>query len=289
MILLTLKKNKVILFLFFDPWNSNHKGKLVYAQVLYNKFNNSGLEIIGITSKEKDFVINLKQKGKFTFPLIVDENETIHRLFHIKDYCSGTVLVNRQGEIIFQAARLIEIENLRQIVEKEITGTISYDFQQIDRQALFKIKQKFPELFLKDLAGNMHLVEDIEEDHIIVTFFSSICTICKSGRRIETLKNIKRMVLKNYLKEKIILVFFEPFNERDIKEWEELVQMPFEKYISEDIFTDDEKYITDDSLKTDPLTIVLNKKREIEFIEEVGMGEQEIMERILKFIMKGSK
>jgi len=42
-----------------------------------------------------------------------------------------------------------------------------------------------------------------------------------------------------------------PFNISDIKEWEKSTSMPFTKYIAQDIFSDEEKYITNNSKKSD--------------------------------------
>jgi len=63
-------------------------------------------------------------------------------------------------------------------------------------------------------------------------------------------------------------------------------EMPFDKYISlEKIFSDEEEYITDSSIKTDPLTILMMDNKEIEFIENVGMKEIEICKEIEKILL----
>ena len=51
---LTKQEKKAVLILFFDPTDSYQKGVLVYAQVLYEKYKNMGLQILGIANKEKE-------------------------------------------------------------------------------------------------------------------------------------------------------------------------------------------------------------------------------------------
>ncbi len=61
--------------------------------------------------------------------------------------------------------------------------------------------------------------------------------------------------------------------------------MPFEKFISQDIFIEEEKYITDDSLKTDPLALVLNRERIVVSLEnKADILEHEILKSIESFV-----
>lgn len=268
--------NKSILYLFFDPTNTFQKGILVYAQVLSNRYKGRGLEIIGITDKDKERALNLLKRVGFTFPIIFDDNKEIYSFFLIKDCCGGTVLVGREKVIKFHVSSLLNQENLRQLVEKEVLGKINYDFEEPVRQKLFKINQKAPKIILREAnSGNLKDIWSFNEEYLIVSFFSSVCGMCKSGRRIETLKALDKKLKDKSAK--VILVFSEPFDREDINKWESQVKMPFEKYISEDIFTDEEKYITDDSLKTDPLTILLDRERKVIFIEKLGMDEKEML------------
>jgi len=70
----------------------------------------------------------------------------------------------------------------------------------------------------------------------------------------------------------------------DVETWNRLVQMPFEKYITEDIFPEDVKYITDDKLRPDPVTIILEKKRRVVFYEGADSDEKWLQNEIMKFI-----
>ena len=280
-------KEKVLLVLFFDPLRSDHKMKMTYAQVLYNKFRDRGFEIIGVASEEKDLIEKLQIKGKITFALIFDENKKIHKLFQLAGNRGGTILASRKGEIVFHIAQILEIENLRQIVEKEVTGRITYNLSRPAQPIQFRIKNKIHEIFLQDLrTDSIQLIDNFKDDYLIITFFSFLCSMCKSGRRVETLKKLWERIQEKGAEGRVILVFFDPFDERDIEEWKKFFPVSFDIYLTEDLLTDDEKYITDESLKIDPLTIVLNKKREVKFVEDSGIKEEEFIESIMEILVE---
>jgi peroxiredoxin len=284
---LTKQEKKAVLILFFDPSNSYQKGVLVYAQVLHKKYKNRGLWILGIANKEKEKINTFYKKGYFTFPLIFDNND-IHNQFNICNDCAATILLDQENNIKFKTPRiLISKENLRQIVEKEILGKISYDFKPVEH-SFFILNQKAENISLEDTKSKnvMHFI-DFREKYLIATFFSSVCSSCASGRRINTLVNLENDLKKKLRKEdyRILLIFMNPFDINDIKEWEKSVFMPFGKYISEDIFSDEEKYITNDAKKRDPLTIILNEQRNVVFLEGLENEENIIMKNIKKTIL----
>jgi len=282
------KRGKTILLLFFDPSNTGHKGKLVYSQVMYNKYKTEGLEIIGISSDHIAETKNLQLGGGLTFPITVDSNSEIHDLFQLNACCGGTILVNSEGNITFRETTLINKENLRQLVEKALFNKVSYSFQLSGPIITDRILSKITSLSLRERYSDIsNAIFDFKERNLIITFFSSLCSVCKSGSRIETLKSLNSALLNigsnNNIK--TILVFFEPFNEHDIEFWEQNLKIPFDIYFSEDLFTDNEKYITDESMKIDPITVVLNETREVVFLEKLNISEKEILDSLLNIFL----
>jgi len=281
-------ENKVTLFLFFNPSNTSDKEKLAYAQVLYNKYNSNGLEIIGISNGSSNTSLELLEYGNFLFPFISDKDKKIHEKFDIRECCGGTILLNQKKEVKFKISNLLNKENLRQLVEKEIFGKTSYTFSSINYQNRNnRFKQILPKHSLLDITSyEIRTLENFSSYPLVMTFISSFCSRCRSGERIKTLMQLEKMLLDKKIKAKLILVFFKPFNERDIHEWENYTEMPFDKYISlEKIFSDEEEYVTDSSQKTDPLTILMMDNKKIEFIENVGMKEIEICKEIEKILL----
>ncbi|MCJ7714366.1 hypothetical protein MUO66_07920, partial [Candidatus Bathyarchaeota archaeon] len=162
---------------------------------------------------------------------------------------------------------------------------ILYDFGNRSIPSLFSINQEFPNLQLRIVpSGEPFYSEQFPENHLIVTLFSPICPLCSIMKRLDTLKSIKRSIKQNNTEIKIILIFSEPFDGNDVETWNRLVQMPFEKYITEDIFPEDVKYITDDKLRPDPVTIILEKKRRVVFYEGADSDEKWLQNEIMKFI-----
>jgi len=271
-------KGKTILFVFFDPLNITHKESISYTQVLYRKYHQDGFEVIGISSRDMSATRELFAFGKYSFPFVSDEKGTIYEKYQMKSCCGGVVFINKKTEVVFKFPSLLISEDLRQLAEKEIFGKISYSFKPIDPVNDEIRKNKIPSLPLIDIAASRVTdLKSMKQKPYIVTFFSAFCPICKSGKRIETLKRLREKWIKEGKNIDILLVFSKPYMDRDIQEIENKMGLPFGKFISmEDIFTEEEKYITDDSLKLDPLTVVINQDRSMVFMEHMGMKEAEI-------------
>lgn len=276
------KKFKILMLLFVTPTKTNHKSTMVYAQVLYDIYRKQGLEIVGITLGNLNSIRKIAVKGSINYPLIYDGNNKIHQQFNIGKCCGGMILLDSNGRNIFEIQHLLGEDNTRQLIEKKILGKIKYSFKKVE-QKTFTLNKKVP-IFLKltdPETGKEKKISSFSEDYLIITYFSSICSVCNSGRRIRTLIDIDNKIEGNY---KILLAFIEPIDSNDIYLWGKNISMPYSKYISSDVFSREEKYITDFSKKTDPLTIVLNKNRKVIFIEWVGIKDKEFSKEISKIV-----
>lgn len=285
-------KNKTLLILFFDPLNTFHKERLVYAQVIQCKYGSSEFEVIGICNNHENACRELFGTGKFSFPFAFDKGGKIQRAFGVNECCGGTVLISGGKTIKFQSSLLLNNENLRQLVEREIKGSIAYDFPSLKTSSIPQIKQKLEKMtFIDFRSGKIRQINNLASaDYVLLTFFSGLCPSCKSGGRIGTLRKLETAFILNQIKAKLIIIFPQPFNERDINEWEKLVSMPFDKYISsEEMFSDEEKYITDSSKKIEPLSVVLDKERNIIYAERFGLSEDSLFEEIMSLFFKTRK
>lgn len=280
---------KPILLIFFDPQNARDKETISYAEVLFRRYHSRGLCVFGISKKNTGSTFELFVYGGYSFPFISDQNNTIHAMFNIKGCCGGIVLINREKKVIFNLPYLLDINNLRQLIEKEILGKIQYSFSFNEKDKEILLREELPELPLMDI--HTYRVTNIMHPRrlpIVMTFFSSFCPDCKSSGRIQTLKKLKAIIDSNKYEVRIILVFFKPYNERDIQGWDNTINMPFEKYIAlKDIYSDDEKYVTDASLKTDPLTVVLDSINQFLFVERPGMEEAAVLDRVHESLSPG--
>jgi hypothetical protein len=115
---------------------------------------------------------------------------------------------------------------------------------------------------------------------LIVNYFASFCDQCKAGKRIQVLKKLNTILSKKEWHPKIMIVFQKPFNQEDIAEIRKHLAIPYAVYLAENILPDDQKYITDNGLKNDPLLVVINA-RKVAYVEEIGAGEHDIIEDIM--------
>lgn len=270
------------LFLFLNQWNIQTKSLVMYSQVLLNKFGVDGLRVACVVCGEKEKVSNFIQKAKIFYPVIEDCRNEIKKKFGLCNACGGIVLLDAKNEAVFKNNALLDKETLRQLIESEITGTVNYKFQAIPNQT-FQLHQEFPDIrFYNPFTGEETELSLFKENKIIITFFSSFCSACKSGKRIETLKKATELIRQGTYHYRIIVAFTEPTEMEDISRWETQIKIPFDKFISSDVFSDNEKYVTFDNYKTDPLTVMLNKERKVVFLEKTGESEESIMENLIE-------
>lgn len=282
------KSNELTVLLFLNPTNPSHKNIMPFANILYNTYKSKGLKLFGICFNEKEVLANLFAPGDFSFPLMLDINKKIHKQFGITGCCGGAVVINSEGKITFSLDYLLDYSSLRQLVEKALLGRIIYSLNEIPQDSLFKIDTTAPHLVLKEVCTNEE--KDIHNvftgDYLIITFFSSVCQTCKSGKRINTLKTISQELKKEPGSNKIITAFFKHSTLEDINKWSKMIDMPFEKYISDDIVSENEQYFTGKPLIIDPYTVVLNKERQVIFVEGINMPEEDIISNTVSLIKK---
>ncbi|MDQ1352584.1 MAG: hypothetical protein QG657_2890 [Acidobacteriota bacterium] len=279
-------KGKTLL-LFFNPGNTYEKMIVFYTQALHNKFKEQGFQVIGIARGEESRLKSFAQKSATQFPFVLDKDSRIQELFGVAECCGATIIIDHDGNTRQSFKNLLDEGNLRQLVEKEVSGKITYDFNRLPQQ-VFITGKKVPDIPLEDAGtGETCSFEDIAIDNLVVTFFSSLCGICKTGKRLRTIADVERD-LKAGRKDDVtfLLVFMGPFDKEDILEYGKKLPMPYDTYITKYLFSEEEKYITDKDLKTDPLTILLDKEKKIVFMEEAGISEENLSTRLLEFISR---
>ena len=179
---------------------------------------------------------------------------------------------------------------MRQLVEKELLGKIEYNFNDTPKSEAFKLNNPAPLIPLQEVLSDEILnFNNFGEDYILATFFSSMCTTCKTGRRVTMMKDIEGELDRNHIQSKSILVFFRPFDKYDIEKWGKAIDMPFDQFIADDLFSNEERYVTDDSVVPDPFTVVLDKKRNVIFVEPVNELESDLAAAVLKIIKSQSQ
>jgi len=260
-----------------------------YANIIYKKYSSKGLKAIGVSYRDKNTLGEFSKAGKFLFPFVSDPGYGIFDRFKI-GRCCGVVILDKNGKIKFSMSPLGDKTTLRQLVEKELLGKILYEFKKPDSKPFFNLEKPAPLIELTDISTNKPVkFADFPEEYIIATFFSSMCPTCKTGQRITLLKDTDEMLQKGNVNAKTLLVFFDPFDKKDILQWEKSIDMPFDKLTAVDIFSDEERYVTNNSTIPDPFTVVLDKNRKVIFLETHNPAEPDFSGGVVKAIMKSQK
>lgn len=111
---LSQKKGKIVLIILFDPHIISHKETVSYAQVLYRRFHQKELDVIGISNRDMNATRELFEYGNYSFPFVSDNKGTIYEKFQMKSCCGGVILINNKAEVVFKMPTLLKSENLRQ-------------------------------------------------------------------------------------------------------------------------------------------------------------------------------
>lgn len=277
-------KSDFTILLFFDPLKTSHKTKLYYANILQHKYQSKGLKIIGISLSSEKITNNLKDYWNYSLEIISDSTNDIHSEFGFQSCCGGTVFIDKKGKTVFIENRLVDEEVLRQLTEKYLLGKVNYILHGPQERTLFKANSSFPSLTFRREWNNEKIgTIDLIKNRTVLTFFSSMCSTCKTGRRIETLTKIKKILDTQKVNATIYLVFSRPFDENDIEYWEQEIKLPFSRvFCYSDIYSEEEKYLADSSMRLDPMTVVIDANSDVIFIEQFGMSEEALIENIKK-------
>jgi peroxiredoxin len=112
-------KGKFLLLKFFDPEDDRHWEIISYTNLLLKSYQNKGVESIAIAksspSNQEDLITSL------TLPIVVDDSGlSIHELFHLKDCCGATLLIDPDGIIRFITPYIASSRLTKQIVESQM-------------------------------------------------------------------------------------------------------------------------------------------------------------------------
>jgi len=107
-------KGKVVILNFWATWCPPCRAEMPSMETLYQRFNSQGLEILAVDIGENaNTVRQFIQNNKYTFPVMLDSNSRISRIYGIEAIPTSYIL-DREGKI---AARVV--------------GSISWDTPQV--------------------------------------------------------------------------------------------------------------------------------------------------------------
>jgi len=275
---------KLRVLVFVNIKYSAHQRLLAYIDLLQRRYRKNGLRIAGVVASRPNTNALWEKTERHSFPIIWDQGLTLHKHFQITGCCGGLVLMDSKDNVLFRESLLVSSEDLRQLVEKNLLGTIAYDFQPVTNR-FFTLHQKSPSLPLTRPSDAKHSdLLSLNKKTLIVTVFSSFCNSCHSGQRVQTLKRLK----KRFQSEKndcgVILLASDKTTRDEVEESIQGTGISFDCYLCPDIFSDEERYIQNPAYITNPLTIVLDENKIVQYVELPGTLENALAEEIAALI-----
>ena len=277
-------KNKTLI-LFVNLKKLHHRGALLYGRAVRNKYENiKDFGVIGIVSNNTklQFLKRIVKEYELNFPIIYDTESKVFNSLKICRNCGGVVFI-RNNAIKQFLSPINNNREIRRIVEWELFKKVKEQNSPVIEKRLLK-GNSIEWLCVKSINSSEYKRIKIDRETII-TFFSTMCGFCKTGRRTVTIKKIKDK-LPNL---RVISIMLYPLMKIDV-EYLRKVGLSFigDIFFARNFFSNDELYLTNISIKKDPHTIIVNERGKILYSEKAGDSEEEIFKKIVNSL-KGGK
>lgn len=241
---------------------------LVYLEHLAGKFKDEGISLILINSLGKHNSEAINKICSFSSPIIEDDG-SISGLFNASQ--EETVIIDRNFTIKFMYS-MNYIFN-KSLVYNEVIRRAFEENPQSQVTSNEEITSIINQLSFYDVLDRKekHLNEQIIDKKLFLTLFTSTCTGCEENFRIRLLKELSSNVDKE--KTQIILLFGIGNNAKAIRQIA-LINGWNEFPITVGVINNLDKHRMNDyyklfQLDTDPKTFILNRKRQIIFVENL--------------------
>jgi peroxiredoxin len=275
--------NKSLLVILVNPKRLTNHTALFYAEVVKRRYKDiKNLGVIGVCSNDEDkvYIRKIVNEYRLDYPIILDKNGEIFKYFGVCANCGGVAFI--KNNTIRQLISPINSNNdIRQIVEWELFNKVSKQIEPIQQNKLTKGKTIEWLNVWRTKSKQKYCLSDLINKPSILTFYSSMCGFCKTGRRLNTIKALK----EKFPKIKIISVFLTPFRKEDLTNFKVLnLKIIGDIYFSENFFSNDELYLTNSSIKKDPFSIIINNNRTIVYVEKDKLSEKEFSNKVANIL-----
>lgn len=96
-------KDGPVLVSFWSTWCKNCPAEMKHFQRFYDKYKDQGLTVLSVSIDNSKTVAKVKpwiMGNRFSFPVLLDTNNDVMRLYHVRPVPHSFV-VNQKGEIVY--------------------------------------------------------------------------------------------------------------------------------------------------------------------------------------------
>lgn len=258
----SLEKGNFNVILFFEYLESDPAISKYISRIYLDKYKELGLKIVLITNSKNDKIEDLIKKYNVSFPVLpLNKNRDILQKFFDTELSDRALIIINPEMKLESIYYFFKEEDVRQLFEKYLTGTISYSNDiKIDKLA---VGNSFPEVNIIKLGLTMDRSETNTSKHSpqLWFLFSSKCVTC-------ALKNylLQYKLIENKLSGKLQvpkgLIFSQYFQEDEILEKIKFYKIETKVYLSaEEIAGFESEYYQ--NAAEDNIVVVLTDKQNI--------------------------
>ncbi len=185
-----------------------------YANILYNRFQDKGLEVLGILEGTYEDIRTFRERNDLLYPLV-----SVHNLVevpHLEEH-RGVVLIDTSNVVRFVSP--LNEESMRQLIEKYLLGSITYVPEQILSVQEGKL---FPNIVLKPFGLEQKvLLQDVLRDSTLLFVFTSSCATCSIEPHLRTYSLLEEILQRNerFGSSVSVLLFSSKFSEDEIRDY----------------------------------------------------------------------
>lgn len=243
-----------------------------YADVLFRRFAASGLAVVGIVRAARSEVEKFAESNGISYPVVPDSDGRFAQRLSLSEHSFGVFLVNPSGKIEFTATQA-EPDDLRQLTEKYINGSISY--VRGGAKDVLKLGERIPPIQVQDLKQSRQVNVSLSNEGVMV-IFTARCPSCGLNEYLKLYRAFE--IQRNKKGQDPLVIFSSRFSAREISEMAADLGVDARLYLANDAIpgvedeyysgsygTDEALVITTDNTGTvtsiEPLAANLRKAR----------------------------
>jgi peroxiredoxin len=117
-------KGKAVFLTFWAPWCEVCKEEMPALEILYKKYNRSGLEIVGIDmDPSEELVTEFLRKASLTYTILIDRNARVRRAYRIRTL-PAAYLIGKDG--VIRHVHMGFGNEFLQMYEKEVAELLNH-------------------------------------------------------------------------------------------------------------------------------------------------------------------